>query len=130
MEIKFYDEQGDIKTNLFSEEAENLAKKIAQESERSKGRVNSRTQLRKFYDEVLKFKSRIKENPEKFNSLLPYIKMLNAKVKYAEGRGHVTKEFVDFIKNCLEQVKTKKDFDVFADFFEAFMGFYRCYGKG
>jgi len=130
MEIKFYDEKGNVRVDLFSKEAERLAEDISDEGRNKKGDVkkNTVTQLRKFYDEVLKNKAKIK-NDNDFKNLLPYIKMLHAKVKYAQARGHVTKKFTDFIKVCLEQINTREDFEVFADFFEAFMGFYKYYGE-
>lgn len=53
--------------------------------------------------------------------------MLIAKVAYAQGRKKVSQEFVDLMKNCINQITKDKDLDVFANFFEAFMGFYRQY---
>ncbi|MCD6412642.1 MAG: type III-A CRISPR-associated protein Csm2, partial [Elusimicrobia bacterium] len=88
------------------------------------------TQIRKYYDEVLKFKEKLDKNPNRFDRFLPYIKMLNAKTAYALGRGHITKEFKDLIKACLGNVNDFEDFNVFVSFFEAFIGFYRAEAKG
>ncbi|MBI4843637.1 MAG: type III-A CRISPR-associated protein Csm2 [Nitrospirae bacterium] len=101
---------------------------------RSNGKANKPTQLRKFYDEVLKFDGMLKSLPseqqnEEFEKLLPYLKMLNAKASYAMGRDLVTKEFKDFLSQSLVQVKSKEDFDIFAGLFEAFMGFYKYYDE-
>lgn len=127
MEIKFYDENENVKQDLFSKIAEDYAKEIANEGRDRQGKLkkNALSQVRKFYDEVLKFKMKLQQESNKFDDLLPYIKMLNAKAVYAQGRDHVTKGFVNFIRMCIEQVKTKKDFEIFTDFFEAFMGFYK-----
>ncbi|NLA75015.1 MAG: type III-A CRISPR-associated protein Csm2, partial [Deltaproteobacteria bacterium] len=57
-----------------------------------------------------------------------YVNMLIAKAVYAEGRKKVTGEFVTMLKNCINQVHKAEDLDLFANFFEAFMGFYRKYG--
>ena len=46
--------KGLIDPKLFSEKAENLAKILASEQERSKKKINKRTQFRKFYDEVVR----------------------------------------------------------------------------
>ncbi len=93
-------------------------------------RKNKRSQLRKFYDEVLLFYNRIQGDKEKFEQTLPYIKLLRAKVYYARGRDHITDKFKDFIESCIDQIHTWEDFVVFKNFFEAFMGFYRYYNKG
>lgn len=111
---------------LFSAKAEKLAKEINGEQQRSKG-ANKPTQIRKFYEEVLRFDGMLKTNPNDFDNILPYLKMINAKVAYAVGRDLVTKGFKDFISTSLNQVKDKADFDAFAGLFEAFMGYYKFY---
>lgn len=117
-----------IDPELFSAKAEALAKEIYKEQAESKGgKANNPTQIRKFYDEVLRFDSMVKANPSEFESILPYLKMLNAKAAYAMGRDLVSKGFKDFISYSLGQVHTKDDFDVFADLFEAFIGYYKFY---
>ena len=118
-----------IEPDLFSEKAEELAKKIYKEQLESKGKANKPTQFRKFYDEVLRFDSIVKANPTEFENILPYLKMLNAKAAYAMGRDLVSKGFKDFISYSLGQIHTKEDFDVFADLFEAFMGYYKFYDE-
>jgi len=118
-----------IEPDLFSEKAEELAKKIYKEQLESRGKANKPTQIRKFYDEVLRFDSIVKANPAEFENILPYLKMLNAKAAYAMGRDLVSKGFKDFISYSLGQIHTKEDFDVFADLFEAFMGYYKFYDE-
>ena len=92
---------------------------------------NKRTQIRKFYDEVVRLNSLAnnKTNPEEWDNVLPYVNMLIAKAAYAQGRNSVTPDFVDLMKNCIKEVREKKDLEVFANFFESFMGFYRKYGE-
>lgn len=117
-----------IDPELFSTKAETYAAQIAHESS---DRTNNPTQIRKFYDEVLRFDSMLKGLPEEkqkeeFERLLPYIKMLNAKAAYALGRNElISKGFKDLINSAVKEVNTKDDFDAFAGFFEAFMGFYK-----
>lgn len=112
---------------LFSTKAEELAKEINAERLENRGRVNKPTQLRNFYEEVLRFDSMLKTKPEDFDNILPYLKMINAKVAYAVGRDLVSKGFKDFISSSLNQIKDKEDFDAFAGLFEAFMGYYKFY---
>jgi CRISPR-associated protein Csm2 len=111
---------------LFSEIAMQWAHKIHEEGG---GSANKRSQLRKFFDEVVRLNSLTKNNQKDWDNILPYVNMLIAKAAYAEGRQKVTGQFVDFIKGCIKEVHQKEDLDVFANFFEAFIGFYRQYGE-
>jgi len=119
-------QKGILDPTLFAEQAEKWASSVSNDSDRG-NKKNQPTQLRRFYDEVLRFDSLLKGNEDNdaFEKYLPYIKMLNAKVAYAKGREHVTKRFVDMINICVSQVETKEDFEAFKSFFEAFMGYYK-----
>jgi CRISPR-associated protein Csm2 len=123
---------GVLDPELFSSKADECAKEVFSGQARSHGKANKPSQIRKFYDEVLKFDGMLKSLPaqrqeDEFNKLLPYLKMLNAKAAYAEGRELITREFKEFISECLKQINSKEDFEIFASFFEAFMGFYKYY---
>ncbi|MFN3395984.1 MAG: type III-A CRISPR-associated protein Csm2 [Thermodesulfovibrionales bacterium] len=112
---------------MFSEQARTIADEVFSEKDNKK---NNPTQLRKFYDEVLRFDSMLKTIPaekqsEEFTKILPYLMMLNSKAAYAEARELVSKKFREFLSKSLLQVKTKDDFEVFSGLFEAFMGFYK-----
>jgi CRISPR-associated protein Csm2 len=113
-----------IKSDLFSTDAENLAKKVAEDGTKT---CNKRSQIRKFYDEVLNFSTRVGKDSAEFEKMLPYLKMLNAKAAYAKGRGLISDSFKNFISISLQQINDKDDFDVFVGLFEAFMGYYRLY---
>ncbi|MFQ5455840.1 MAG: type III-A CRISPR-associated protein Csm2 [Nitrospirota bacterium] len=112
-----------VDPELFSTIAERFAKEIHEEKKK-KDKVNNPTQIRKFYDEVVHFDTRNRSN-EDFKANIPYIKMLYAKAVYAEARDLVSPGFKRFIKNSIEQINEPEDIEVFARFFEAFMGFYR-----
>lgn len=126
--IDFYKdkEKRILNPKLFSETAMGWAEKIHESGGKN---ANKPSQLRKFFDEVLRLNSRAKSNPGDWDNILPYVNMLIAKAAYAEGRKKVTQEFVGLIKGCIDQVHEDKDLDVFANFFEAFIGFYRKYGE-
>jgi len=126
MKINFWKDKEKrlLDPTLFSEQAEKWAKAVSNEGGKTQ---NKSTQLRKFYDEVVRFDSRLKSDNDiyEFEKQLPYIKMLNAKVCYAEARKNVTERFRELIKQSVMQVKDPHDFDAFKSFFEAFMGYYR-----
>lgn len=113
-----------IDPDLFSTTAEVLARKISGEGS---NKLNKPTQIRKFYDEVVRFDSILKNNPADFDNILPYLRMLNAKAAYAVGRDLISPGFKDFISSSLNQIKDKDDFDAFAGLFEAFMGYYKFF---
>ena len=126
MELKLWKDKNKnlIDPELFSSKAEELAKKIFNEKT---SKANKTTQIRKFYEEVLRFDSITKTNPSEFESVLPYLKMINAKAAYAAGRDLISSGFKDFISDSLKQVNDRKDFEVFASLFESFIGYYKFY---
>ncbi len=125
--IEFWENKskGIVKKELFSEDADKLAKDIAAEGEG----FNKPAQVRKFYDEILQFHARLKADPSKFPILLPYIKMINSKVAYSYGRKLIGEKFKNFISQCITKISDKDDFEVFVNFFEAFLGYYQLYKK-
>ncbi|MEJ5329459.1 MAG: type III-A CRISPR-associated protein Csm2 [Desulfobaccales bacterium] len=113
-------EKGVLNPLIFSKSARELSRTLAAQ----KG--NKRTQIRKFYDEVLRLdQAAKKENPERWPNVLAQLHLLIPKAAYAQGRDLVSPEFVRFIQNSVEQVKLPQDLSVFANLFEAFMGFYK-----
>jgi len=121
----FYKDPGKriLNPDLFYKTAQHLAEDFAKADEK----FNKRSQLRKFYDEVLRLNEIAKSNDDEWINIFPYVNMLIAKATYAQGRKLVTDDFVDFIKKSIDQIHSAKDLDVFANLFEAFMGFYRKY---
>jgi CRISPR-associated protein Csm2 len=113
---------------LFSTMAEKLARELAGDNKSLKKNPNKRTQIRKFYDEVVRLDMASKTRPEDWNNILPLVHMMTAKAAYARGRELVSDNFMKFIKESVEQVGSAKDLSVFATFFEAFLGFYRMHG--
>jgi len=114
----------DIDTELFNEVAESAAKTIANCQSKD---GNKSTQLRKFYDELCMWDERVRLAPDSFKENLPFIKMMNAKAAYAQGRKLVDSNFSDLVAHCIKQVNTPQDLKIFKTFFEAFMGFLKRY---
>lgn len=121
MKIEFWADrqQGILNPKIFSEDAEKLSQTLASQE------GNKRTQIRRFYDEVLRLDQDAKRAETKWENVLARLHLLIPKAVYALGRKLVSKDFVDFIKNSVKQIHAKEDLAVFATFFEAFMGFYR-----
>lgn len=106
---------------LFDSTAEQIAKQVSG----VRGEVNRSTQLRRFYDEVCTWDAKVKQKPADFDKYLPLIRMLNAKVAYAEGRRLVDAQFSSLMRDCLRKVTDVASFNNFKLFFEAFLGFYK-----
>jgi len=91
-------------------------------------RGNKPSQIRQFYEELVMWEERARQAPDKFDEFLPFIRMLNAKAAYAEGRKNVDSNFVAMISHCLRQVDDAASLRNFKLFFEAFLGFYKLLG--
>ena len=128
-----------IKKDLLSKEAEELVKswrkKIFKNGKKMDEKDNpTLTQVRRFYNDVLSLKHKVdsfndQEKGENFKYILPYVKMLKAKVAYAKGRGHVNKEFKEFIDKYVDTINDIDDFEAFCTFFEAIVAFSPLYLK-
>ncbi len=118
-EIKFGNEKS---AEIFSDIAQRAAKHI-----KTNKNLNKTTQLRKFYDELAMWNDRVqlvRENKAgKFQELIPFIKMLKAKVAYAEGRKNVDKNFSDIFNRCIDQINNVETLRDAKLFMEAVMGF-------
>lgn len=115
--------------SLFDEVAEAVAKKIAQPEGRGRD-LNKGTQLRGFYDELVMWEQKSRRMTEaEFEQHLPLIRMINAKVAYAKGRELVDINYLALMKHCLGQVNSPASLRNCKLFMEAFMGFFKLYGK-
>ncbi|MFQ3595654.1 MAG: type III-A CRISPR-associated protein Csm2 [Sphingomonadaceae bacterium] len=96
---------------------------------------NKRTQVRRFYDELLRFRAAlpVAHAPadgadEAFQSALPFIRMLNARAVYAsqrkgEGGTLVTPDFVIFFRQLVQQIEDRQTLANACTLFEAVIGF-------
>ena len=112
-----------LDADLFNGVARQVAETIAENRN-----ANKPSQIRKFYDELCLWETKVNQEAEKaerFAECLPFILMLNAKVAYAKGRRLVDANFVKLIGDSLKQVKDPDTLRLCKLFFEAFLGFYK-----
>lgn len=118
--------------NLFSEIAEDTAKYIKLDNSKNKD-TNKNSQIRKFYDELVMWNDKVQREREKreetFLQLEPFIKMLKAKVAYAQARGHVDEKFYLVFNRCIDQINSAEQLKYAKLFFEAVMGFCKIYDR-
>jgi len=112
--------------HLFSTKAEEFARQMNDESGRS---MNKGTQLRKFFDEILRLNTLAQAKDADWNLILPQVHMVIAKSAYAQGRKLVSSSFVSHIRQGISQVEDKADLMVFTNHMEAFIGFYKVYNN-
>jgi CRISPR-associated protein Csm2 len=122
-------QKGLLDPELFSKDADLIAKEISDEGKRERKEKNKSTQLRRFFDEVVRLNTQAQTDKDNinWNMILPHVHMLIAKIAYAQGRELVTPSFVDLMRSGITQIEDKKDLQVFTNFLEAFMGFYKAY---
>lgn len=87
------------------------------------GDKNKSSQLRKYYDYVIRIKEPLKYGIKTFDEVHPEIKRLDYFTSYAETRGKVSRYFVNFIKKNLQSINTKEDFFAFSTHFEAIIAY-------
>jgi len=98
-------------------------------------RINQSTQLRKFYDELVMWFDKVNlertkdAKTLKYTEVEPFIKMMNAKVAYARGRGHVDECFEQMFSHLIRQITDADSLKHAKLFMEAFMGFYKAQEK-
>ncbi len=109
-----------LDADLFNGVARQVAETIAENRN-----ANKPSQIRKFYDELCLWETKVNLEPARFDDYLPFILMLNAKAAYAKGRRLVDANFVKLIGDSLKQVKDPDTLRICKLFFEAFLGFYK-----
>lgn len=118
-----------LEPTLFSVTAEKLAQDIGKDGRDSKiTGDNKSTQLRRYFEEVVRLNTQAKAKGADMDLILPQVHMLVAKVVYAQGRKLVSSSFVEMMKSGINQINDKDDLQVFANFFESFIGFYKMHG--
>jgi CRISPR-associated protein Csm2 len=129
--------------DLYDGTAKQLAEELAKPEvlvERGRGQdrrwevvreagANKPAQVRKIYDELCMWEQKAKDL-EAFKTLLPFIKMMNAKVAYARGRELVDDKLVTWFSICMGQIREANEMGLltlknFRTLFEAFLGFYK-----
>ena len=116
---------GDIDPELFNTIARKAARAVAKDGDRPR-RANKPSQLRKFYDELCMWEAKARgAGHDRFGEYLPFIRMLNAKAAYAEGRELVDCNYSTLLSHCLNQVQDPPTMTQCKLFMEAFMGFYK-----
>ncbi len=117
--------QEPLNADLFDRIALEHARRVGLRDDGKPKNENKPTQLRRFYDELLLWEERVAQAPERFDECLPFIRMINAKTAYAQGRKLVDATFADLMRETLAAVSDARSLAHCKTFWEAFMGFYK-----
>ena len=114
---------GYLRKDLLTSEAEKWADLLSDDENGV-----TATQLRNFFNEVKSLQSRIEAGG--FSSNEAMVGLLKSKVAYAHARAEKKRKTgFEYLQSMIEQgvdlSKSKEDFDDFALFFEAVMGFFK-----
>jgi len=120
----YFVDKDTVRENLFSVDADKVAESF-------KDGMRS-SQVRKFYDEILKRKMIIELAEDKkkaFIRQLPYIKMIISKATYGNSRKPktVSNNFKRFLEDNIKNIKEYEEFKVFCDFFESVVAYSKQY---
>lgn len=86
------------------------------------------TQLRKFYDELLKIQIKMENNKDiDIKIFLTSIYMIASKAAYALARGKLSEKFSSFIELNVKNIMTKEDIDKFIMYYEAILGYVKYF---
>jgi CRISPR-associated protein Csm2 len=122
---------------LFNERAEEWAKGIYDDREyiekEKRGRLEQNfkndptkpTQMRKFFDQLLKWHNEVTIDKKDIAEVLPFVRMIKSKVEYAYSRELISKTFRKMMSDCIDQTNDEKSLRNFKLFFEAVLGFYK-----
>jgi len=129
-EIKQYWKKGkELNPALFSELANKWAQIISERGKKEKRRKNKPSQLRKFYDEILRVYYDYKAN-NNFELAKVKLHKIIAFIYYADGRELITRGVTYLFENLIKDIENSEDFKIAVSFLEAFMGFYKYYRPG
>ena len=121
--LGFLDNKGNLREELMTTEAENIAKSFE--------RVST-AQLRAFFNEIKALKNRLEnnDNNEHFERIYPFILMIKSKVQYRIATDKKLEPLKNFLYAGIEEIqkqnkvgKGKEAFENFAIFFETIVGY-------
>lgn len=130
MEARREPEPHEVVFNQYppAELVEKWARELAEQL--TGGGEATRSQMRRFYQEYLSLRQRVKSGGEEaYEDNKVAIKMLIPKAAYTSGRQNVRipSEFVTWLSNNIRAIDNANDVETFGQYFEAFMGYF--YGR-
>lgn len=127
--MKYFDQSGNIQTELLDEGAKTLAESFVKRNPRNPRRLLHReslssAQLRRFFSEFRQLEKKV--NVMGFDKVKPFVKMVKSKASYAANPSNpkIPQSFKDFLVKNVDAINGEEDFKAFMLHFEAVVGFY------
>lgn len=121
-QVKIFKGGGVSLKDLIKDESERFAEFI------SKNNKDTYTQVRRFYDELVRIKYLYNMNMSKgFEKYLPSIYIIASKALYANKRNTLSKYFSNFIYENVRKIETADDLENFILYFESVLGYLKYY---
>ena len=117
--------------DLFSAVAydvvDSISNKKSESNKNKKEKINSSTQIRRFFNELVLWQDKVGFDEEQFKQAEPFIQMIRAKVAYAKGRKYVDVNFLEVMNRLIPQIKDTETLNNAKLFFEALIGFKKAF---
>ena len=139
--MKYFDEDGHIRSALLDDEAEKVADSLVEYQKERDGSIRRKNgkvqtvpkktlnsaQLRRFYNDFKQLEKKVEMKG--FEEIKPLIKMVKSKASYASNPSNqkIPPQFKKFLIDNVDSINSNKEFKAFMLYFEAVVGFY--YGK-
>ena len=104
---------------LFGEDAKDIAKLLND----GYGADISTTQFRQFYEKILELNDKAQGNKNFDVEVLPFVKLLNSKVKYSKSRRNCGERFESMMDKSIKVVNSEDELRNFKYFLEAIIGY-------
>ena len=114
-----------LKPEYIVEYSKEIAKKLADRNEWEKSNTpqNKRSQIRKFYEYVLRIQGLLRRKNDNFGAVEAELKRLIPYVDYAVSRGTVSELFQNFINDNMMAIHNVEDLNAFVKHFESIVAY-------
>lgn len=112
-----------LKKEYIVEYPKNIARDLSDKRESRGGKVNKRSQVRKFYEYTLRIHELLKQKSGDFCCVEAELNRLIPFVKYAYSRDKVSDLFVKFIEINVTTIRNSDDLRAFVKHFEALIAY-------
>ncbi len=127
--MSYFTQSGHVRPELLDKDAREQAQAFINRQRRQE--TLSSSQLRRFYNEFKRLKTRFDNDENKdFAAIKPLIKMQKSKSAYASNpnKPKIPNAFHKFIEKNVDSIQGPEDFNAFMLHFEAVVGFFYAEG--
>lgn len=117
----------DLFSSVAYDVVDSISNKKSESNKNEKEKINSSTQIRRFFNELVLWQDKVGFDEEQFKQAEPFIQMIRAKVAYAKSRKYVDVNFLEVMNRLIPQIKDTETLNNAKLFFEALIGFKKAF---